>query len=66
VIEVSPNSTTTSPRFARSIRLVHRICQIACAPDLIDDSRVSLAQHGVIAAVRRHDTPVIVDWLVNG
>ena len=50
----------------RAIRLVRRICRIAGAPDLIDGSRVSLAQHGVIAAVRRHDTPIIFDWLVNG
>jgi hypothetical protein len=45
---------------------VHRICQLAGARNLIDDSRVSLAQHGVISAVRRRDTPVIFDWLVNG
>ena len=48
------------------MRLVRRICQIAGAPDLIDDSRVGLAQHGVIAAIRRHDTPLIFEWLVNG
>jgi len=32
---------------------------------LIDDSRVGLARHGVIAAVQRHDTPVIFDWLID-
>ena len=56
----------TPSSLGRSIRLVRSICRVAGAPDLIDDSRVGLAQHGVIAAVRRHDTPIIFDWLVNG
>src|SRR6267154_6699678 len=51
--------------FRRAIRLVRRICQVAAAHSLIDDSRVGLARHGVIAAVRRHDTPVIFDWLLD-
>ncbi len=42
-----------------------RICEVAGAPDLIVDSRVGLARQGVIAAVRRHDTPVIFDWLFD-
>jgi hypothetical protein len=49
----------------RAVRLVGRICEVAGAPDLIDDSRVGLAQHGVIAAVCRHDTPAIFDWLID-
>jgi hypothetical protein len=60
---------TRNPQIAtatgRAVRLVRRICRIAGAPNLIDDSRVGLAQHGVIAAVRRHDTPVIFAWLVD-
>jgi hypothetical protein len=51
--------------FCRAVRLVRRICKIAGAPDFIDDSRVGLAQHGVIAAVQRHDTPAIFDWLID-
>jgi hypothetical protein len=47
------------------MRLVRHICQIAGARSLIDDSRVGLAQHSVIAAVRRHDTPVVFDWLFD-
>jgi len=58
-------STAKPSSFGRAVRLVHHICKIAGAPDLIDDSRVGLAQHGVIAAVRRHDTPVIFDWLLD-
>ena len=44
-------------------RLVRHICQNAGARSLIDDARVGLARHGVIAAVQRHDTPAIFDWL---
>jgi hypothetical protein len=38
---------------------------VAGAPSIIDDARVGLARHGVIAAVQRHDTPAIVDWLID-
>ena len=55
----------TAPSFARSIRLVRRICRVAGRPNLIDDARVGLARHGVIAAVQRHDTATIFDWLID-
>ena len=55
---------TPSP-ISRAVRLVCRICRVAGAPSLIDDSRVGLARHGVIAAVQRHDTPPIFDWLID-
>src|SRR5947207_14460140 len=61
-----PPILTTKPSSSRrAIRLVRRSCQVAGAHSLIDDSRVGLARHGVIAAVRRHDTPVIFDWLLE-
>ena len=49
----------------RSVRLVRRICEVAGAPSIIDDARVGLARHGVIAAVQRHDTPAIFAWLID-
>src|SRR4051794_10654528 len=49
----------------RTIQLINRICDVAGAPSLIDEARVRLARHGVIAAVRRHDTPVIFNWLIE-
>ena len=49
----------------RAIRLLGRICQIAGASNIIDDARVGLARHGVIAAVQRYDTPAIFDWLID-
>jgi hypothetical protein len=57
--------TRTTFTLGRSVRLVHHICQLAGASSLIDDSRVGLARHGVIAAVQRHDTPAIFDWLLD-
>ena len=47
-----------------AIRLFRHICEIAGAPNIIDDARVGLAQHRVIAADERRDTPVIFDWLI--
>jgi hypothetical protein len=48
-----------------TIQLLGSVCQIAGARSLIDDARVGLARHGVIAAVQRHDTPAIFDWMVD-
>ena len=42
--------------FGRPVRLIRRLCQITGATSIVDDSRVGLARHGVIAAVQRHDT----------
>jgi hypothetical protein len=53
------------PSFGGAVRLVCLICEVAGARSLIDDSRVGLARQGVIAAVRRHDTLVIFDWLID-
>jgi len=45
--------------------LIRLICQIAGDRSLIDDARVGLARPGVIAAVQRHDTPAIFNWLID-
>src|SRR4051812_42485744 len=49
----------------RAIQLLGSVCQIAGARMLVDDARVGLARHGVIAAVQRHDTATIFDWLID-
>src|SRR5438067_5030704 len=49
----------------RSARFARRVCQVAGARTLLDDARVGLARHSVIAAVQRHDTPAIFDWLIE-
>src|SRR5260370_39886690 len=58
-----PRSKSTNIR--RATTLLRLICQVAGAPNLIDDSRVGLTRHGAIAAVQRHDTAAIFDWLVD-
>src|SRR5437763_3647916 len=60
-----PISTATPSSVSRSALLVRRICQLAGATSLIEDGRVGLARYGMIAAVRRHDTPAIFDWLLD-
>ena len=57
--------TSTRTDFDCAVRLIRLICQIAGARALIDDARVGLARHGVIAAVQRHDTPAIFGWLID-
>src|SRR3979409_2086362 len=49
----------------RAIRLLGNVCQIAGASSIVDDARVGLARHGVIAAVQRHDTATLFDWLID-
>jgi hypothetical protein len=63
----NPQIATTMPSsFGRAVRLVRRICEVAGARSIIDDCRVGLARHGVIVAVKRHNTPAIFAWLVDG
>jgi hypothetical protein len=56
---------TTRLDLGHSVLLVHRLCEIAGALSLIEDSRVALARHGVITAVQHHDTPVVFGWLIE-
>jgi hypothetical protein len=58
-------SIPKTPNRRRVIQLVRRICDIAGSPTLIENARVSMARPGVIAAIRRRDTPAIFDWLVE-
>ena len=44
---------------------MRRICEVAGARSIVDDSRVGLVHHGVITAVQRHNTPAIFDWLID-
>src|SRR5258708_37230053 len=51
--------------FSQATELIRVICLSAGGASLLDDSRVGLARHGVIAAVQRHDTLAIFDWLID-
>ena len=48
-----------------ALRLVSGVCQLAGPFALIDDAQASLQREGVIAAVNRHDTASLFDWLMN-
>ena len=43
--------------------MIHHVCCLAGAASLLDDIAAELRSDGVTAAIRRHDTPAIFDWL---
>jgi hypothetical protein len=47
-----------------AIGVIHRVCCLAGAANLIDEIRAELTAEGIIAAIQRHDTPVLFDWLM--
>lgn len=47
------------------VRLVLEVCRYAGSHDLIETARNNLAREGIVRAVRRHDSPVIFDWLLK-
>jgi hypothetical protein len=49
----------------QATRLVRRICRVAGDPRLIDKLSRDLATRGVRSAIRRHDTGVLFDWLLE-
>src|SRR5262245_58182481 len=65
MVQIARISPATPADFSRSVRLVRRVCRISGARTLIDDARVGLARHGVIAAVQRRDTPTVFNWLID-
>ena len=48
-----------------AVRVVQNVCQLAGPFDLLDSVRQELRRHGILAAVRHHDTPAIYDWLMS-
>ena len=47
-----------------AVRVVHSVCCLAGAASLIDDIRAELRAEGIPAAIRRHDTATLFDWLI--
>jgi len=47
-----------------AVRVVHGVCCLAGSASLIDDLRAELRAEGVPAAVQRHDTATVFDWLM--
>ena len=48
-----------------AVGVIHRVCCLAGAASLIDDNRADLRAEGIPAAIRRHDTGPLFDWLVS-
>ena len=50
---------------ARAVRLIDRICRVAGNPNLIEEARRRLARCGVRKAIRKHESPVLFEWLAE-
>jgi hypothetical protein len=59
------NNKSKAAELRSAARLVRQICQIAGEPRLIDKLSRDLAKRGVRSAIRRHDTSVLFDWLLE-
>jgi hypothetical protein len=54
-----------NPNLAYAIRIVHSTCCLAGSAAYLAELRADLREHGVIRAVRDHDTPALFDWLME-
>src|SRR6266481_9028921 len=54
----------TGAAIDHAVRLIHAICGLAGSATLIDDIRAALAADKVAAAIRRHDSAAVFDWLL--
>jgi hypothetical protein len=54
-----------NPNLAYAVRIVHATCCLAGSASYLADLRADLREHGVIRAVRDHDTPALFDWLME-
>jgi hypothetical protein len=54
----------TSP-IDHAVRLIHRVCCLAGAADLLDEVRNENGGCSITASIRRGDTPALFDWLVT-
>jgi hypothetical protein len=47
-----------------AVRVVHSVCCLSGSASLIDDIRADLRAERIPAAIRRHDTATLFDWLI--
>jgi hypothetical protein len=59
----NPHRRTTSA-IDHAVRVLHGVCCLAGSASLIDDIRADLQADGIPAAIQRHDTATLFDWLV--
>ena len=60
---LNPDRRKTSA-IDHAVRVVHGVCCLAGSASLIDDMRAELRTEGIPAAIQRHDTATLFDWLV--
>jgi hypothetical protein len=53
------------PAVERAVRLIHRVCCLAGAADLLDEIRNQDSGLSITASIRNGDTPALFDWLVS-
>jgi hypothetical protein len=58
-------SSHTNPNLAYAVQMVHATCCLAGSASYLADIREDLRHHGIIRAVRDHDTPALFDWLIK-
>jgi hypothetical protein len=54
-----------NPNLAYAVKIVHATCCLAGPASYLAGLRADLREHGVIRAVRDHDTPALFDWLTE-
>lgn len=63
----TPEIRTSRPNtnaLNHAVGIIYRICCLAGTANLIHEIRADLRAEGVLAAIRRHDTATLFDWLV--
>jgi hypothetical protein len=60
----NPDRPNTSA-LDHAVQVVHSVCCLAGAANLIDDIRAELWAEGIATAIRRHDTATLFDWLIS-
>ena len=58
-------TTNTNPNLQHAVQLVHATCCLAGSASYLDDGRADLRDFGIVRAVRDHEHPCPVDWLVG-
>jgi hypothetical protein len=59
-----PENYNRPTAFDHAVRVIYRVCCLAGSASLIDNIRADLHAEGVRAAMRKHDTAAVFDWLI--
>jgi hypothetical protein len=55
----------TDSNLACAVQMVHATCCLAGSASYLADLREDLRDHGIIRAIRDHDTPALFNWLIE-